>query len=105
MIETAAPLLIFGINPRDPRVPPAPVAPRTGALVYVGPAAEEVAFPRTVPAAAFEIAKDSAGVVLEFVTDVVNSGERLPAEKEVTVPTAGVVHVMEVLPPPCDVRT
>ena len=86
MIETAAPLLMFGINPRDPRVPPAPVAPRTGALVYVGPAAEEVAFPRTVPAAAFEIAKDSAGVVLEFATDVVNSGERLPAEKEVTVP-------------------
>lgn len=37
-------------------------------------------------APAFEIEKESAGVVVGFATDVVNSGERLPLEKLDTVP-------------------
>lgn len=37
-------------------------------------------------AAALDSENDSAGVVVAFATDVVNSGLRLPAEKDVTVP-------------------
>jgi hypothetical protein len=39
-----------------------------------------------VLAPALESVKLSAGVVVEVAVEVVNSGERLPAEKEVTVP-------------------
>lgn len=41
-------------------------------------------------AAAFESVKVSAGVLVAVATEAVNRGERLPAEKDVTVP----------LPPP-----
>jgi hypothetical protein len=46
--------------------------------------------PKSVVPAAFDRMKLSAGVVVAVATDVVNSGERVPAENVVTVP----------LPPP-----
>ena len=42
--------------------------------------------PKSVKAAAFDRLKLSAGVVVAVATLVVNSGERLPALKLVTVP-------------------
>lgn len=35
--------------------------------------------------------KDSAGVVVAVATEVVNNGDRLPEENEVTVPPEGIV--------------
>jgi hypothetical protein len=63
-----------------------PVAPRTSDVENDGPAALPVALPNTVPAAALDREKVSAGVVVAVATDVVNRGDRLPALKEVTVP-------------------
>jgi hypothetical protein len=73
--------LAKAIDPVD-----APGMPSTGVAVYAGAAADAVALPNTVPPAALLNAKDNAGVVVAVATDVVNSGERLPEEKEVTEP-------------------
>jgi len=53
---------------------------------YEGVVGAAVQFPKTVLAAAFESAKESAGVVEAVATEVVKSGERFPALKDVTVP-------------------
>ena len=58
----------------------------TGAALKVGAAELPVKFPNTVFAAAVESVKDRAGVVVAVATDVVNRGDRVPAEKLVTVP-------------------
>lgn len=63
-----------------------PGMPSTGAMVYPGAAAEAVALPNTVPAAALLKLNESAGVVVAVATDVVNRGLRFPALKDVTVP-------------------
>lgn len=71
----------------NPRVPATEVfKPNTGVAVYPGPAALPVALPRTVPADALLNANVKAGVVVAVATEVVNSGERPPALKLVTVP-------------------
>ena len=55
-------------------------------VLYDGAPLEPVKFARIVFAAAFERANVRAGVVVAFETEVVKSGERLPALKLVTVP-------------------
>ncbi len=45
-----------------------------------------VAAPKIVFAVCAESVNVSAGVLVDVATEVVNRGERLPAEKEVTVP-------------------
>lgn len=44
------------------------------------------AFPKYVFSSAVESENESAGVVVAFDTDVVNSGDKLPALNVVTVP-------------------
>ena len=51
-----------------------------------GAAAPDVGFPNTVYAPAFDSVKLNAGVVVAVATEVVNSGDKLPDEKLVTVP-------------------
>jgi len=60
--------------------------PSTGAEVYAGALELELLFPNTVPPAAFDRLNVSAGVVVAVATLVVNSGDRFPALKLVTVP-------------------
>ena len=45
-----------------------------------------------------ERVNDKAGVVPAVATDVVNNGLKIPAEKVVTVPVVGVVHVYPLAP-------
>jgi hypothetical protein len=61
-----------------------------GVAEKVGAAVDPVKLPNTLLAAAVDKVKVSAGVVVEVATEVVKSGERVPAENDVTVP----------LPPP-----
>ena len=63
---------------------------KTGAAENVGVALEPVKLPKTVFAAAVERAKDSAGVLVDVATEVVNSGDRFPEETLVTVPVPAV---------------
>jgi len=63
-----------------------PGIPSTGAVVYAGAAEVVPLFPNTVPPAALVKLKVRAGVVVDVATDVVKSGLRFPALKEVTVP-------------------
>ena len=62
--------------------------------MYAGAPEDVVLLPNIVPPPAFVNANVSAGVVVAVATLVVNNGERLPAEKDVTVPepTATVVN-------------
>src|SRR2546429_8343383 len=55
-------------------------------VAYAGAAGLPVLLPKNVCAAALDNAKLSAGVVVGVATLVVKIGERLPAEKLVTVP-------------------
>lgn len=65
-----------------------------GAAVNVGAAGLPVKFPNTVFAAAVESVNVRAGVEVAVATEVVNSGDSVPALKLVTVPApAGVAHV------------
>jgi hypothetical protein len=51
-----------------------------------GAPVDPVELPKIVPAVALDSENVSAGVVVPVATDVVNSGERFPAVKDVTVP-------------------
>src|SRR5271169_4472048 len=53
---------------------------------YVGAAVAFVVLARNVCAGACDSVKDSAGAVVGLATEVVNSGDRLPALKLETVP-------------------
>jgi len=93
-VHVGVPAAAWVVTTRDPVVAPfkvsvpcvVPLTPSAGVAVYVGPAADPVALPSTVPAAAFVNAKVKAGVVVAVATLVVNIGERVPAENDVTVP-------------------
>lgn len=61
-------------------------AEKVGAAVNVGAAADPVKLPKTVLAAAVDCVNVRAGVLVDVATEVVKSGERVPAEKDVTVP-------------------
>lgn len=64
-----------------------PIELRTvAAVVKAGAAVEPVKFPKAVLAAAVLSENVSAGVVVVVDSDVVNSGDKSPAEKSVTVP-------------------
>jgi hypothetical protein len=65
-----------------------------GAVWYVGTPAPPVAGPASTEfCAALDKANVSAGVLVAVATEVVNNGERLPAENVVTVPEPeGVAH-------------
>ena len=71
-------------------VPVRLVIAKVGVAENVGVVEPPVKFPKTLFAAAFDKENDSAGVVVDVATEVVNSGESVPAENDVTVP----------LPPP-----
>jgi hypothetical protein len=61
-------------------------SPHAEIALKLGPALLPVKFPKTVFAAALLKLKVNAGVVVAVATEVVNSGERVPAENDVTVP-------------------
>lgn len=65
----------------------------TPAAVNDGAVDPAVLLPKYVFAPAFESANVSAGVVVAVPTLLVNSGERLPALKDVTVPAARYVFI------------
>jgi hypothetical protein len=83
-ITMVAPDDVLVANPRVPAV--VPFTPRTGTAVYAGAPEDPVLFPNKVPPPALVREKVNAGVVVEVATDVVKSGERFPAENDVTVP-------------------
>jgi hypothetical protein len=77
----------------------------TGADVNDGAAEPPVGLPNTVPDAAFESVNVSAGVVVDVATELVKSGDRLPAENAVTVPVlAPNVQVVDVQETPDPVK-
>jgi hypothetical protein len=94
-VRVMLPLVAFA-KPSVPTVLPA--RPSTGAEVYDGAAELPLAFPKTVPPAAFESANVSAGVVVDVATNVVNKGERAPALKLVTVPVPAAGQPLVVAP-------
>jgi hypothetical protein len=75
--------------------------PSAGVEEKAGPAEEEVLLPKIVPPPAFDSEKDSAGVVVAVATEVVNNGERAPAEKDETV-AADVLQVEQEIAPAAD---
>ena len=60
-------------------------------------------FPKIENARALDKVNDNAGVVVGVATDVVNNGDKVPAEKFVTVPSAAFVQAG--IPAPVEVRT
>ena len=68
------------------QVPVKLVIANVGVALNVGEADPLVKFPNTLFAAALVRENVSAGVVVAVATEVVKSGERVPALKDVTVP-------------------
>lgn len=71
-------------NCREVAVPAAP--PPVGIEIQEGAAALAPLLPSMVPAGAWDKVKERLGVVEALATEVVNKGERVPAENVVTVP-------------------
>ena len=71
-------------------------------LLNEGVADEPVKFPKNVCEPALERVNDRDGVDVAVLTDVVNSGLKVPAEKLVTVPVGALTHVGTPAPFDCN---